>query len=284
MGKFKISILHHRLEDKRTGKHRLVNYLAESWNKTGLPTNIVYGIAREVSSEIVFMHLDLSLVPEAYINFGVKFPNAVNLKLTDIRKHRFCSHRVLPGEVTTEPVIVKSDYNYNSIPEGYMKNNFKAIPLREKIFFSKDCRYIQPPALAHRQPAYSIFKNSDSVPAEDWQEGRIVERFLPERENDTYVLRLTFFLGSRHLTLKLKSTESIIKHENIMSLEECETPISLLEWIKEKELDYGKIDYAIHEGKPVIYDVNKTPAASLEYPEWRGRIVDELSPGILDFL
>ncbi len=245
---------------------------------------MVYGVSRGVPSEIAFLHLDLSLVPEAYINFAGKFPNAVNLKLTDIRKHLFCSHRVFPGDISTEPVIAKSDYNFNAIPEGYMKTNLKSMPLWKKIFVPEDCRYLRPPASAQRQPPYSIFKDSHSVPAEDWQEGRIIERFLPERENDLYVLRLTFFLGSRHFTLKLKSADSIIKHANIMSAEECETPISVLEWIKQKGLDYGKIDYAIHEDKPVIYDVNKTPAASLQYPEWRNRIVDELSPGILDFL
>ena len=48
-------------------------------------------------------------------------------------------------------------------------------------------------------------------------------------------------------------------------------------------LDYGKIDYVIHEGQVVILDVNRTPAQP-DAPATTAQVVSDLADGIWSLL
>ncbi len=60
-------------------------------------------------------------------------------------------------------------------------------------------------------------------------------------------------------------------------------PDEVLALRRELGLDYGKIDYVIHDGQVVILDVNRTPAQP-GTPEATARAVGDLADGIWSLL
>jgi hypothetical protein len=94
----------------------------------------------------------------------------------------------------------------------------------------------------------------------------VVERFVPEMEKGRYVLRWAFFMGSAQIGLKGFSNDPIVRVANQTAPSQLMSEIhpEVLRYRKAIGLDYGKIDYVIHEGRPVIVDVNKTIGGTRE--------------------
>lgn len=104
----------------------------------------------------------------------------------------------------------------------------------------------------------------------------IVEEFRPEiNSQGEFVLRHWYFLGSKEFCRTLVSQNAIVKWSNmsddekqksrqewtqIRVEENADIPEELRAVRKLMSLDFGRIDWAISEGKPVVYDVNKTPS------------------------
>ena len=49
-------------------------------------------------------------------------------------------------------------------------------------------------------------------------------------------------------------------------------------------LDFGKIDFVLHDGKAMVFDVNKTPTVYLNKAGQPGKFVRSLADGIDGFL
>ena len=56
----------------------------------------------------------------------------------------------------------------------------------------------------------------------------------------------------------------------------------IVELIKRMKFDYGKFDYVMHEGKPVLLDANKTPGGG-DNPEYF-TLCREWAKGIQSYL
>jgi hypothetical protein len=109
----------------------------------------------------------------------------------------------------------------------------------------------------------------------------VVERFLPEKEGDTYFVRYYSFVGSRFRSMRVGSTDAIVKGGSSSATQVgLPVPPELVAFRERHNLDFGNIDYAIHDGMPVIYDYARTPA------QWRlrGDVCDRFAPGILPLL
>jgi hypothetical protein len=61
-------------------------------------------------------------------------------------------------------------------------------------------------------------------------------------------------------------------------------PDDLRRWRRELGFDFGKFDYAIVEGKTVLYDANRTPTAGGIDPELIRERVATLATGLKTFL
>jgi hypothetical protein len=87
---------------------------------------------------------------------------------------------------------------------------------------------------------------------------------LPEREGELYVLRWAFFLGTAVVGLKGLSREPVVRAGNTVRdpEREYELPRALLDHRASIGLDYGKIDYVMNAGRPVVLDVSKTIGGS----------------------
>jgi len=214
-----------------------------------------YGIPdKAMRADFLFPQIDLTRVPSAYVRYIENFPGiVVNRRIHDISKRRFSASLVQPGDGYAGPVIVKSDVNYNGLPEWRLKPRWWRRILR----------------LCGQEPArkldYRVYENSGLVPQKFLQsKHHIVEKFLPEVEGEFRFLRMYFFLGDQGSSIRLKSTSDIIKDYNSIGREDVATPPELMALRKRLGLDYGKIDYVMHNGRPVVLDINKTPGGSVD--------------------
>ena len=89
----------------------------------------------------------------------------------------------------------------------------------------------------------------------------VIEKFVPEVEGGLYHLRVYQFLGDRATCRRLAAREPLIKAGNAVRTETVEPHPVVEEWRRRFRLDYGKIDYVVHEGSPILLDANKTTGA-----------------------
>jgi hypothetical protein len=89
----------------------------------------------------------------------------------------------------------------------------------------------------------------------------IVEKFLAERRDGLYCLRTWVFLGDRETNSLSYSKEPVVKARNVLRRAVVpEVPDELRAMRKQMGFDFGKFDYAIVDGKVVLYDANRTPS------------------------
>lgn len=183
------------------------------------------------AADFALLHVDLTLVPPDYLAFAASRAPCLNIKVTDISK-RAVSGAVLRDGVDWEgPVIVKSDLNFQGLREGS--------DYGYRIF---DSRRALPRGIA-------------SDPA------LVVERFLPERVDGGYAVRFWTFAGDAERCSRVFSNDPIVKASNQTGFEFVDVPQKLREIRAALGFDYGKFDFVMHEGEPVLIDANKTPGA-----------------------
>ena len=95
----------------------LIHHLAQVWREDGLEVVYLYGIERFVPADLVLVHVDLTVVPESYLEFAARYPIVLNGRVQDIRKTVTSRYLVQPGDDWDGPVIVKSDLNCGGAAE-----------------------------------------------------------------------------------------------------------------------------------------------------------------------
>ena len=233
--------------------------IAEIWREKGFKVTVVPGPDSRVEADLAVLHVDLTVVPEDHLEFVRRFPVAINGRIEDISKRRIASHVVRESDGYDGPVIVKADRNCRGIPEAQLAAR-GLLPESDKRILSR----------------YVVFDSPSQVPPSVWQDPLlVVERFLPERRDDLYCLRMWKFLGDRETNVLSYSMEPIIKSSNIITREPvAEVPEELRQLRTDLGFDFGKFDYAIVDGRPVLYDANRTPTTPQDLP--REQILPEL--------
>ena len=109
-------------------------------------------------------------------------------------------------------------------------------------------------------PEYKVFDSSSDIPPEMFDDPTlVVERFLPERVADGFALRHWLFCGAYDYCGRFIASERIVKGECTIRTEPSPIPDDLRRRRAELGFDYGKFDFAIHDGKSYLLDANKTP-------------------------
>ncbi len=101
------------------------------------------------------------------------------------------------------------------------------------------------------------------VPRADFERSDlVVERFLPEQEGNLFFIRNYEFLGDRSTCTRLAAKDPIVKDQTLVRIEEIEPHPEIVQARKRLNFDFGKFDYVLHNGRPVLLDANKTTGAS----------------------
>ena len=161
---------------------------------------------------------------------------------------------------------------------------------RKRVWWGRACggeKFLDPDwaKLECLNPAdYQIFPSLRQVPKAIFiNPSLVVERFLPEFENELYHLRIYQFLGSRGYCVRLGSREPIVKAQSVVTREEIAVPEEIVALRAELGLDYGKMDFVVRDGRVILFDVNRTPGLILPSERMQASAA-KLAPGLEAFL
>ena len=257
----------------RHGVYEPMGYLIEAisqvWRQNGDDVRVSFGPGERAEGDVCIQHVDLTRVPDDHTAYATQFPIQVNVKTTDISKSVY-SDRILSREHTYDgPVIVKTDRNCRGMPEFRLETR--------GLLESAGYRPIRD---------YPVYESLRAVPNRAWETpGLIVERFVAERRDGFYCLRTWVFLGDRETNSLSYSREPVVKAANIVRREVVsEVPEELRKTRREMGFDFGKFDYAIEDGKVVLYDVNRTPSFAPLAPDITRASAERLAGGLKAFL
>jgi hypothetical protein len=234
------------LSHEREKEHHAITHVADFWREEGLEVVFLYGVDRFVPADVAIVHVDLSVVPEEYLDFARQYPVVVNGEVRDIRKATFSTRQVTRDSDYRGQVIVKSNLNHAGRPER-----------RLGIQSGQAVGGFDEPA------DYRVYESLSDVPMRFFEgDDFIVERFTAQKEDGLYHVQWLNFLGDRHTCKRLKSKNPIVNRPTLVSEEEVEAHPQALELRSKLELDYGKIDYVVRDGAVELLDVNKTPGSA----------------------
>ena len=272
----KIVILHHKHTDLEKSPC-LLNYCSQNWIQQGHSVIHVFGIDGSAPvADVLILHVNMTVVPQEYVQFTKQYPVVINRDVIDISKSTFSTIIITRNDPYNGPVIVKTKNNYGGLPERQISKLERRRGLKDIVqYIRQQYTWIRPWHRTEWLKNYPVFNTVQKVPQGVWQnENLVVEKFMPERNKDGhYCVREWVFLGDREVHFMNISSEPVIKGTNTDRKEYFSTdevPAELRKIRSRLGFDYGKFDYAIHNGKPVLYDVNKTPGAPynlLDRPE-----------------
>jgi len=244
----KIVILTHEFDDF-SRRDYLLNRLSQHWRHFGHDVSVVAGSKRLPDADIAILHVDLSVVPDTYLRALEKYPRVLNGRVADIRKRAISRNLLSQRHRWNGAVVVKTDLNHAGIPERLMARRSGAAGAS-----NAPCPGDEP---------YSILSSIRAVNRQVWVDPtKVVERFLPERDHRGYWLRAWVFLGNAERCTRYLSRTPIVKGSAILDREPVEVPKALRAERRRLGFDYGKFDFVLHEGKPVLFDANRTPAGA----------------------
>lgn len=267
MRKYRIAILIHEKDRRKRQNYYLIDSFIEYWRADGHEVFYLAGTKRFVPADVLFVHVDLTVVPDEYLEFANRYPLVLN-GIKDIRKSTFSKNILRPDDDWNGKVIVKTDKNAAGIPEKGVVSLKKRILKKVETFTDTDLNRLNfmMPAIQSKYD-YPVFDHISRVPKRYfYHPGLIVQKFIPEREKGLYCCNFLNFFGDRRLCIKVKSKHPIV---TLNSAQEIEYPIEpspeISAKIKEWGFDYGKFDYVVSDGKAVLLDINKTTGGSQVY-------------------
>ncbi len=201
---------------------------------------------RAPPGDLLFLHVDCSVVPDAYLAAAARYPAAINAAVHDITKRRISSLMVTPGDGWDGPVFVKTNLNFHARPERVQNRN-ALMRLRRP-----------PHAGLPRHRGYRRYESPAEVPDAVWRDpAHVVERFVTEEIDGLYASRTYVFCGpAERCTLSLGRTPYVKAHTIVRSVP-AEVPAELREIRARLRFDYGKFDFIMLDGRPVLLDANK---------------------------
>ncbi len=257
----RIVIIFHEQQRHQSVDWWLISKMAELWREDGLEVRNVFGVDEFVPADLAILHIDLSVVPEEYLELASRYPITLNGRVRDIRKSSFSKNLLDQHNDYDGKVIVKTDLNYAGVSERVL------LPSRRQRLWFRFLRrvakrfpvgrWLYP--LAIEQPTdYHIFDSLMDVPRACFDDPRtVVERFLPEQDVDYYFVRCYLFLGNRSTCFRLASKNPIVNHMTYCGMEKVEPHPDIVRLRKEMGFDYGQFDYVVRGGEAILFDINK---------------------------
>jgi hypothetical protein len=264
-----IAILFHEHNRKRHLSSYAIAFLAEFWRRDGHRVHFLFGTSKFVPADLILIHVDLTIVPDQYLEFASRYPIALNSGVQDIRKSRISTNLVRQDDFYPGEVIVKTDLNYGGYPEQMLSGRLSAwnrlLPRR----FMRGHDF----GSGFGPFKYCIYDGLIDVPAATFERNDlVVEKFFPEQEENFFFVRNYEFLGDRSTCTRLASSNPIVNDHTVVRIEEIEPHPEIVQARNRLNFDYGKFDYVVHDGQPVLLDANKTTGADrICTPELKAR-------------
>ena len=274
----KIAILLHEHDPFPGNRHHLIWPIADCWRQSGIRVRILKGTAQPpLPVDLLVCHVDLTRLPAEYVDYMGRFPRVINGAVTDISKRRISGDLLARNDSYTGRVIVKTDTNFGGESEAREREAAANGKPAGRRWTWGTLRHIN-------SQGYPIFGSPAEVPPAVWDNpDLIVEKFIPERQDEYYAIRICLFLGDVVLNRRIFSHSPIVKGANVTHNEAADVPEELLQIRQRLQFDYGKFDYVMHGGKVHLLDANRTPSG-LADAATNASIAGKLAPAIHQYL
>lgn len=197
-------------------------------------------------SSMAILHVNATVISPEYVEFAAGFDRCINGTVTDISKRSLST--VLAEPDWPGEVFVKSNLNYGGRPEVRLNRTARSEGLPEPF----------PGAVV--MDGYRVLPTLDHVPAAQRSDPQLlIEKFVPERDEQGFAMRHWVFCGDQGYCNRFVSPEPLVKGPNVISKQSVPVPEELRLLRRELGFDYGKFDFVMHGGDPVLLDANKTP-------------------------
>jgi hypothetical protein len=268
----RIAVISHKFDkfDKRS--YLLAGILKEA-EQAGLVAEVTRGPRHFLEADLAILHVDATVIDPEYMALARRYRRTINLSIGNIAKSRISGAALRREEGWSGPVIVKTELNGRGAPEFYHN---QVAALRGKPAPHPEVTGLRD---------YIVFDRAADVPDAVWQDRSLaVEKFLPERDPHGFALRTWVFMGKRETCSRCVSAAPIVKGAGIISRELVAVPGELRQTRTRLGFDYGKFDFVVHEGKPVLFDANMTPTVPENLSDELRQSAKELAKGLLELL
>lgn len=239
----------------------------------GHTVEITIGPDRKADADAAILHIDCSVVPQAYRALADAYPVTVNGKAVDITKRLVSGAGVGPDSDWSGPVIVKSNYNSGGRGEHYHNRE------------ARRRGHAKPHPDVDGMLGYELYDTLAQVPDASWNNPSIVvERMIPEPDPQGYAMRSWIFFGDRERCTRYVGPKPIIKGADIIAREPAPVPDEIREARQRLGFDYGKFDFVVFDGKGILLDANRTPGSSRNLGKMLRTANVELAKGFDGFL
>lgn len=261
---------------ERTQRIHLIRVLADIWRERG--EMVSFGETPPRHTDATIVHTDYSQVDFDFLNLATPGVPLINGNAINILKSNVSQMLLAPDSKWDGPVLIKTNANAHA-GEEYAYHGLD-VPRLLKIFAGRVIPWQWTGELPFRQ--YPILDSMKHVPQWVWDDNRVVvEKFRPERDGELYVLRLWMFFGDKGYCMKVRGELPIVKSRKLVSVELVnDVPPEVVAVRKKLGLDFGKIDFVMHDGKALVFDVNKTPTVFLNKQGKPGTFVRSLADGL----
>jgi hypothetical protein len=209
---------------------------------------VARGLSERPTGHAALLHVDATVTPDDYVDYGRSFPVCLNISATDISKRKVSGAVLNANDGWNGPVIVKSNRNSAGDPERRINRRARLAGQAEP--------FPEIPEIGE----YRIYDSPGELPDGVTTDPNLsVERFVAEREPDGFALRFWVFCGAAERCTRYVSPDRIVKGTTIIRKESVPVPDELRQRRRELGFDYGKFDFVIQEGKAILLDANKTP-------------------------
>jgi len=244
------------------------------WQPAGWEIVVQQGLKDPPAADLAVLHVDLTLVPEPYLELAARYPRCLNGAVADISKRRVSQDLLARDSAWPGPVIVKTDRNHAGLPERKLALALGGWRAR---FADRLSRRL-PPAWTGRLPGdrYPVYPGLGAVPRWVWRHpGLVVEPLQAQRHGAAYAFNQWHFLGRSSVVLTLIVPHPVAKYaDRIGTLPlHDEVPPEIRRRRLELGFDYGKFDYVVTERGPRLLDANKTPWNPVPPSDERMRIM-----------
>ena len=261
---------------ERLQNRHLIKVLAGIWREQG--HILSFGNRPPPTTDAVIAHTDYSMIDEHFFRQVDEGIPVINSAARNFLKSNVSQLLINENSKWHGPVIIKTDANCHAAEE-YAYHGLDLLRLL-KIFAGRFVSWQWTGELPFR--TYPILERTDQVPGWVWQDHRlVVEKFMPERDGELYVLRLWMFFGEQEYCMRVCSELPVVKSRKLVSVDLVEEVPDAVRSVRRKlGLDFGKIDFVMHGNDALVFDVNKTPTVDLNKRGQPGPFVRRLADGL----
>lgn len=268
----RIAIITHKYDKFARRSYLLSRILAEV-ERAGISVEVTHGTRRFVDADLAILHVDATIVDPDYTVLASRYPRTINLGIRNIGKRSISGAALAPGEAWDGPVIVKTELNARGAPELYHN---QVATLRGKPLPHPEVTELRD---------YQVFDHRREVPAQIWRDPKlVVEKFMPERDPRGFALRTWCFMGSKETSSRCVAADPVVKGSTVICRELVPLPDELRGLRARLGFDYGKFDFVMHDGKPILFDANFTPTVPENLSDDLSLSAKVLAQGLLEML